>query len=234
MEGILLFSNVYTENAFLLSQRLKIPITLEIKANGTYIIFGAALQAKRLLEFSIRNPVKFMILNGENITSKYYDKNDIEGKYYIQLQKHFPTYQYSQYTADYIEKLFGIKCAGLYDFEFLNRDNKYSNNGIDLLFYGFPNEERIRTELKLKKKYPTKNIIFAYTVYGNDLVELIEKSKCVLNIPYFKDSALEIHRINQALASGCKVFSKRSVCDYLNKKYESKITFVEDYLDIEL
>jgi len=236
MSAICIFSTVYIENATLLSLRLKIPILQELRANETIICFGSAINPKHLIEFSFKNKVKYIIVNGENITSRYYDPNDEAGRYYIYLQKRHPTMQYSPYTAEYVEQKFGIKCVGLIDFEFMNRDNIYltCENPIDILFYGFPNEERQRVEALLKEKYPTKNIHFAYTIYGNDLLELLVKSKYVLNIPYFEKSALEIHRINQALACGCKVISRKSACDYLNQKYESKIRFLDHWENLQL
>ena len=236
MTAICIFSPVYIENATLLSLRLKIPILKELKANEIIICFGIAINPKEMLEFSLKNKVNYIIVNGENITSKYYDPNDEVGRYYIYLQKRHPTMQYSPYTAEYVEQRFGIKCAGIIDFEFMKRDNVYltCDKPIDILFYGFPNEERKRVEELLKNKYPNKTIHFAYTVYGDDLLELIVKAKYVLNIPYFEKSALEIHRINQALACGCQVISTKSACDYLNKKYESKITFIDRWEDIEV
>ena len=235
MTAICIFCNVYVESATLLSLRLKIPILSELRANEIIICFGSAIDPKKLIDFSIRNPVKYIIINGENVSSKYYDPNDEVGRYYIYLQKKHITMQYSPYTAKYVEDKFGIKCNAVIDFEFMNRDNLYysCDEPIDILFYGFPNEQRQNVETLLKNKYPDKNIHFAFTVYGNDLLELLVKSKYVLNIPYFENSALEIHRINQALACGCKVISTRSSCEYLNKKYESKISFINDWLDID-
>ena len=228
MTAICIFSPVYIENATLLSLRLKIPILSELRANEIIICFGLAIDPKKLIDFSIRNPVKYIIINGENITSKYYDPNDEMGRYYIYLQKKHITMQYSPYTAEYVEKKFGIKCNAIIDFEFMNRDNIYStcDNPIDILFYGFPNEQRQNVETLLKNKYPDKNIHFAFTVYGNDLLELLVKSKYVLNIPYFEKSALEIHRINQALACGCKVISSKSLLKHSINRFEKYKVFL--------
>lgn len=230
MTAIVNFSNVYFENVALLSHRMKIPILPTLEPNHTIILFGSGINAKYCLEFALKNPVKYIILNGENMNSKYYDKNDSQGKYYIYLQKHYPTFHYSPYIASKCLEL-GLKSAGLYDWEFIPRKNI---GGIDLLFYGFPNQERESIEIMLKQKYPDKKIIFAFKVYNEELIPLLIQAKYVLNIPYFKDSALETHRINQALACGAKVISKRSSCDYLNKQYESKIIFIDDYDKIEL
>jgi len=233
MTAICLFSPVYLENATLLSLRLKIPILQTLKANERIICFGCAINAKFLIEFALKNPIEYIIVQGENITSKYYDPKDEYGKTYIWLQKRCRVYQYSPYTATLVKQKFGIECAGLIDFEFLTRDNiSHLPDCIDILFYGFPNDERCEVERLLKEKYPSKNIVFAFAIYGDELLSLIVKAKAVINIPYFKDSALEIHRINQALACGCTVYSKRSSCDYLNQKYESKINFIEHYSDI--
>jgi hypothetical protein len=231
MTAICNFASVYFENAAMLSHRMKIPIIYELKANETIILFGCALSAKLCLEFALKNPVKYIILNGENIISSFYDKNDSQGKYYLYLQKHYPTFHYSPYTASKCLEIHGLKSAGLYDWEFIPRKNI---GGIDLLFYGFPTQERESVEKMIKIKYPQKNIVFAFKVYNEELIPLLIQAKYVLNIPFCPKSALETHRINQALACGAKVISKRSSCDYLNKQYESKITFIDDYYKIEL
>jgi hypothetical protein len=231
MTAIVNFSCVYFENAAALSYRMKIPILDELKANHTIILFASAICPKRCLEFALKNPVKYIILNGENIISRFYDKNDNDGKYYLYLQKHYPTFHYSPYTASKCLEIHGLKSAGLFNWEFVPRKNI---GGIDLLFYGFPSPERESVEKMIKIKYPNKNIVFAYCIYNEKLIPLLIQAKYVLNIPFCQESALETHRIEQALACGAKVISKRSSCDYLNKEYKSKIIFIDDYYKIEL
>ncbi len=231
MTAICIFSEIHKENAFLLSIRLKIPIIGELRPNETIIVFGSAMQPYQLLEFQFKNPVTYYILQAENMNSDFF-----ENKYYISLLRRNPTFHYSEYNAIECQKRFGIKSAGIFDWEFLKHDNIYEtcDTPIDLLFYGYPNEEREEVEVFLKEKFPDKNIVFAFATYYEKLDQFIIKSKYVLNIPYFKNSALETHRINQALANGCKVYSKKSACESLNKRYESKIIFIEDWDDIIL
>jgi len=227
--AICIFSTIHVENALLLSLRLKIPILKELRENETILIMGSAVNPYHLLNFQFKHKVTYYILQAENMDSEFF-----KNKYYVSLLRRNPTFHYSQYNADECYKQFGIRSSGLFDWEFLNRDNLYEicEQPIDLLFYGYPNEERQNVEVLLKEKYPDKNIVFAYAIY--DVIDLITKSKYVLNIPYLKNTSLETHRINQALACGCKVYSKKSNCNYLNQKYESKIIFIEDWNDIQL
>lgn len=229
--AICIFSSIHTENALLLSLRLKIPILKELRENETILVMGSAMNPYHLLKFQFTHKVTYYILQAENIASDFF-----QNKHYVALLRRNPVFQYSQYNADECYKRWGIKSYGLFDWEFLNRDNIYSTckQPIDLLFYGFFHEERGKVEVLLKEKYPDKNIVFAYAIYDETVTNLIVKSKYVLNIPYLENTSLETHRINQALACGCKVISKKSNCDYLNKKYESKITFIDSWDDIDL
>ena len=226
MTAICIFYEVYVENAYVLSQQLKIPILKELKENETIICFGGAGCPKYLLDFQAKHKVDYIIINGENLTSDFFSNSE-SGKYYKYLCKKNQTWQYSPYTAEALEQQYGIKCAGLYDWEFIQR--KPLDTTIDILFYGFENENRVKIRDQLIKQLPHLIIKFAFNTYGSELIDLLLTSKYVLNIPHYEKSALEIHRINQALACGCKVISKKSSCDYLNKKYESKIQFIEDW-----
>jgi hypothetical protein len=229
--AICIFSNIHIENALLLSIRLKIPILKELRENETILVMGSAVNPYHLLNFQFKHKVMYYIFQAENIASDFFDN-----KHYISLLRRNPVFHYSQYNADECYKRWGIKSCGLFDWEFLNRNNLYEicNQPIDLLFYGYPNETREKVEILLKEKYPDKNIVFAYAIYDDSVIDLITRAKYVLNIPYLENTSLETHRINQALACGCKVISKRSNCDYLNKKYESKIIFIDSWDEIDL
>jgi hypothetical protein len=229
MTAICIFYEVYKENAYILSQQLKIPILKELKANETIICFGSAGCPKILLDFQIRNKVDYVIINGENLTSDFFSDSE-RGKQYKYLCKKNQTWQYSPYTADVLEQQYGIKCAGIYDWEFIKRTPLPTT--IDILFYGFKDPNREMIESQLKHDFPQLNIKFAYNTYNDELIDLLLTSKYVLNIPHYEKSALETHRINQALACGCKVISKKSSCDFLNAKYASKITFVDEWADL--
>ena len=230
MTAICIFSNIYIENAYILSYQLKIPILTELKENETIICFGLAGCPKVLIEFQLRHKVDYVILNGENLTSMFFD-NSLIGKQYKYLCKRNQVWQYSPYTAEVLEQQYGIKCAGLYDWEFIKRQPLSTT--IDILFYGFKDDNREKIEKQLIEELPHLTIKFAYNTYENDLVELLVVSKYVINIPHYEKSALEIHRINQALACGCKVISKKSSCEYLNKKYENKIKFIEEWSELK-
>ena len=54
-----------------------------------------------------------------------------------------------------------------------------------------------------------------------------------MNIPYYEENALESHRINKALACGCKVISMPSSDEDANKFYKDYIT-ITDNIDLSI
>ena len=232
MTCIAVFYEVYKENAFLLSLKLKIPIIKDLRDNEIIICYGAAGAPDILLEWQIRNPsTKYIIMNGENITSRFYSNEKIGRQYKLLCKKNI-TFHYSPYTADECLKRFNLPYAGLFEWDFINRTPDIST--IDILFFGFISERRQTVETLLKKMMPQLNILFAYHTYNDDLVKLLLKSKYVINIPFYDDSALETHRIDQSIACGCKIISKKSSCEYLNDKYKDKVNFINDWNEIGL
>ena len=63
------------------------------------------------------------------------------------------------------------------------------------------------------------------------MIKALLHCKIVINIPCYEASALECHRINQAITCGCKVISTRSACKVLDKEYESYVTFTDDIVN---
>jgi hypothetical protein len=221
--------HLFFENVALLSARLKIPVIDQLIPNETIILFGSHSDPSLFLNFQKKNPIQYMIIQSENIESTFFDPNS---KYadYIELCKNNIVFNYSLTTSVQLEKKFGIKNHGLFEWEFIQR--KPLPRKIDILFYGYPSIKRQLIEKRLKKILPL-NIVFLYSTYNTELLDHLLVSEYVLNIPYFSKSALETHRIDQALACGCKVITKRSSCNYLNKKYEKKVIFIDDYDDIQ-
>jgi hypothetical protein len=96
---------------------------------------------------------------------------------------------------------------------------------------GSANDKRTAVYKQLKETYPHLNIYFDLEwqhTAPEKLTDLLHKAKVVLNMPYYKDNALETHRINKALSCDCQVISLRSCDEDANKFYEDYITFTDD------
>jgi hypothetical protein len=64
-------------------------------------------------------------------------------------------------------------------------------------------------------------------VFGKDMENILLRTKYVLNISAYENNCLETHRINKALACGCKVISNPSSDEQMDKKYKDLIIFTE-------
>ena len=65
-------------------------------------------------------------------------------------------------------------------------------------------------------------------VFGNDLIELIEKSKIVINLHYYPNAILELFRIHDILPYDCKIISELpgDGDDTIVNKYNDIVTFI--------
>ena len=52
------------------------------------------------------------------------------------------------------------------------------------------------------------NIVIVSNVFNDELVELIKKSKIIINIHYFNNAILELFRIHNLLSYNCKILSE--------------------------
>jgi len=101
---------------------------------------------------------------------------------------------------------------------------------IDILFLGAKSSSREHIHQSLLLKYPTKRIVFDYEYKHMNPTAILQRSKYVLNIPYYENSRLETHRINKALACGCKILSTTSTPEYFPYLGESSTKTYPDLL----
>lgn len=108
---------------------------------------------------------------------------------------------------------------------------------IDILFIGTMNARR-QTILDLLQDKFDKNIIIhvVTTLFGDDLVQLLQRTKIVINLHYYTDSILEVFRIFDIMQnSKCHIISERPDLDceeYLVKRLQHKVDFI-DTINIE-
>lgn len=225
---ILNFHEIFTENAFCLSQRLGIELVKEFspQQGHTYIIFGAHNQASSLYSIQVSNPIfKYIIINGEPPQSDI-----LRNKYYITLMQNNMVFDYHELSTNYLKTL-GIRVFSKYIFDFPQLKSS-TDRDIDILFVGGKNERRETIYKKLKDTYPAKKIEFHMDwkhVIHDDLTKLLHRAKIVLNIPYYESNILETHRIHKALSCGCEVVSMYSGHEPTDKFYADYIHFTHDF-----
>ena len=101
-----------------------------------------------------------------------------------------------------------------------------NTNIYDLLFYGHINHRRQQILDKLKEKY---NILIIENKFGDEMYNIIKKSKIIINLHAYMNSILETARINEVLPYNKLIISELPCnSDIINKKfYENKIVFCE-------
>jgi Fe-S-cluster containining protein len=214
---------IFTECALCLSQKTgwKIETDFKPSAGEIYVVFGAHEIAPSLLSYD----AKYVIMNSEQSNSQF-----LKNKYYLELMKKNVVCEFSY--KDTLTK-YKIKPLAYFTFEFvkfeLNMERIY-----DICFIGSANENRIKLLQDLQKAYPEKSFFIDTQWKHQDvkaLTNVLSQSKYVLNIPYYTDNGLETHRINKALACGCKVVSYPSADPAMDDIYKKYIHFTENFIE---
>lgn len=227
---IICFSKYFTENCEYLSIQTGIPITFKLEPNGEYIVFSAHDCAKDLLEFQIRHKTKYIIYQSENIESSFF--NNI---YYIQLLKCNKVLNYSAYTASKMMEVHGIPTAGYFQFNYKRMYSSKSRD-IDILFFGNMTQKRYDILKEIQNRFPKIRLHVVCDVFGDELTQLLLRTDYVLNISAYDNAVLETHRINKAMACGCRIISNLSSDEKMNEKYKEYVFFcgktITDYIRV--
>lgn len=220
---------IFTENAICLSNRLGVTIEKDFKpeAGDLYIVFGGHDIAPTLYtaQKQMNNKFGYIIMNTEQIGSPFW-----RNKYYINLCRENVVFQYSQHVSDQIASKFKINPYSFFTFEFLGfkKEELDIKEKYDILFIGAKNDKREKIINEIRELFPDKKLYVDFE-YKNttpvELTRLLYSSDIVLNIPYYEDNALEVHRINKALSCGCKVISTYSNDEDANNYYKDYIYF---------
>jgi hypothetical protein len=93
----------------------------------------------------------------------------------------------------------------------------------DVLFYGLINEHHLNVLLELKA---AGLVVYASDqLYAQQRLNELKKAKVVLNLNYYPDAALEVHRLNFPQSLGECVVSEPSVDPVIDSIYASGIVF---------
>lgn len=224
---VISFSPYFVENSEQLSNDLNIPVVYYLQPDYTYHVFSSHDASKQLLDFQNEHPkTKYIIYQSENIDSHFF-----KDKQYIELMKRNIVYQYSPMIAKYCLTTHGIECGNFFTWDYVYLADKRKRD-LDVIFFGTMTKRRFQIIKEIQKKYP---IIPITQCFGKEMENILLRTKYVINISAYENNALETHRINKALACGCKVISNPSADHEMNKKYEKLITFtngrhVADYI----
>lgn len=224
---------IFSENSIALNQRLGIPIEKDFNPQDgdLYIVFGAHDIAAILYfkQKELNNKIGYIIINSEQLESQFW-----RNKYYINLCRDNPVFQYSNHVANDISEKFKIVPYSFYTFEFLVYGDIEKSDVYDITFIGMKTELRESITNNIKKYFPEKKLYidFEYkTTTPYDLTKILCSSKIILNIPFYKNNALETHRINKALSCGCKVLSLHSKDEDADNFYKDYIYFTDDIIE---
>ena len=100
----------------------------------------------------------------------------------------------------------------------------------DVLFYGFPHPRRARVLARLTEA--GLRVRQSSSLWGAERTDATRTARIVLNLHYYERAALEVHRINFALAQGACVVSEASSDAELDREYEGMVLFVVDEDDL--
>ena len=220
---------IFEDNAKALSKKYNWPVetVFSPNANDVYILFGANSIPHLLLNAQTCVPFKiyYIILNSEQIESPF-----LKNKNYIKLLKDNYVFNYSNVITKWLETNFDIKICGSFYFPFIE-SNYFQKRDYDVVFVG---SKSIKREAILDNLKKTSLVVYSDFEWKNskpeDLTNLLNNSKVVINIPYYNNNSLETHRIIKALSCGCDVISLRSSDEELDRLFENYIYFTSDII----
>jgi hypothetical protein len=228
-------NSIFNENAVVMSKKFGwvLETTFDPQPKDLYIVLGAHELAHQLLEVQIRknNSFGYIVLNSEQIHSQF-----LKNKYYISLMKKNIVCDYNARTAQYLKETFDIKVLSYFFFEFMQFKVERKERKYDVCFIGSRTEKREKVLKDLQEKHQNLNFYIDFDwkhKAPESMTDILHDCKVVLNIPYYNDNSLETHRINKALACGCKVISHPSSDNDADDFYKKYIT-ITDNIDLSM
>lgn len=200
----LLVSSVLKSLGFTVSNTL-LPIWGQVPKTETdlYILFCAN---------ALKNiPNNYICYQFEQAHSNWF-KDD----YIRTLNGAIDIWDYSEYNINYFRGKFDAPHTFVKIGTPLSYNDDPTNRDIDLLFYGEYHGSQRRKEFieAVKSKYPNLTVIEGSNPkFGSSIVDLLKRTKIVLNHHYYNNGSLEVVRVYEALNNGCSVISEVSVDD---------------------
>tara|TARA_B100000035_G_scaffold314193_1_gene329792 strand:- start:12135 stop:14495 length:2361 start_codon:yes stop_codon:yes gene_type:complete len=230
------FKNLNIETLLIVNNKLETHILNNLNENNTYLFLVGINHIQNInnLNLSIKLINKIIIYQIEQLNQNNFVYNQLSSNVINIMKKCYALFDYSKVNINYYPeelrenvKLLSplIKCEEnnensenieLFSKQFVsniinNAIENYEKN-ITILFIGTLNERRTKI-LDALKKYNLSNnlnynIVIVSNVFNNELVQLIKKSKIIINLHYFYNAILELFRIHDILSYNCKILSE--------------------------
>ena len=213
MCSIISFSMYFTENADQLARKTGYDVVYKLEAGKSYCVFSAHDAAPELLEFQEKYHTSYTIYQSENIESAFFTPA------YVELLKRNRVLQYSPFTAALCKERFHIRTDGYFNFDYRTLSSNHKRT-IDLLFFGTMTQKRHDILREIQNRFEHLHMVVANDLFHAALDDTLLYTRFVLNISAYENNALETHRINKALACGCRVITNYSADTNMNNKYD--------------
>jgi hypothetical protein len=184
-------------------------------------------------------PKKYIIYQFEQADSFYYsDSGETEYNYFFNenylnvLKGAYQVWDYSKSNITWLKNKLGVENIHYVPICFVHNMNKNikAEKDIDILFYGSLNKKRktILNRLEEVAKSNGLNLVIQNNdCWDEDLDKLIARAKIVLNIHFYENATLELHRLSQLLSNKCFVMCEASKDKELIHKYKGGMEFAQ-------
>ena len=227
--------NSITTSIFIFLREKGIPCILseeiDYERDYLYIFIG-------INKLITKYPTRYIIYQFEQADSYFLNyQNEKEYNYFFTeeyfniLKNAYQVWDYSQKNIKWLKsnlQLDNIIFVPICYCHILNRKNLLSTSkNIDILFYGSLNNKRKNILDNLISNYNINVVIKNNNIWEDDLDKLIYSSKIILNIHFYENSTLEMHRISYLLNNKAFIISEKTDETHLMSKYSSGIIFCE-------
>lgn len=186
-----------------------------------YIIFGMNDFVNQVV------PTTYIVYQLEQTISN--DQSQWFSQRYIEYMKGaLQVWDYSLVNYQHLKKI-GIENVFYVPLQYMkscdSQEEVESTKDIDVLFYGSLNERRrlILTELKSRGLH----VVTEHQLWRDDRMDLIRRSKIVINIHYYDEAILETARLSYLLSNRVTVVSEKSQDPILDKWHTPFVELVE-------
>jgi len=159
-----------------------------------------------------------------------YDGSNLTNIGFLDVLREHRVVDYQKKNVEYLHSK-GIWCEHMpYGWHKGLERVKPAEEDIDVLFFGGVSDRRIKKLKELERSGMNVKII-TYGCYGEELDEVVARSKVIMNMHYFGIHPLQVVRINYLMANEKMIVSERGWDEEENEMYSGGLAFC-DYDDL--
>lgn len=175
---------------------------------------------------------KYIIYNFEQYLNNYinllYSRYISSGNFDELYRNSYLFLDYTEYNVKYIQNKFGYNSLCLPPP--INKNifdcGDILNKTYDVIFIGNISERRKYMIKKIGEKY---NVYCIEKIFGNEIFDIMRKSKILINIHCYENALLERIRLNEALLCGMRIISEKPIIQDIEicNIYDKVVNFVD-------